>query len=703
MTILTSANGSLPLTLRKGETLVIRNYSGTETVTGSTVAREDVSSTTGSGAIAYGPQTSAATLTLSSSGSLDYQVVSGDLTPAVSALISQPTGQIVTPSGEVVGGNVDAIFVPKVATYGGIMDAVALAQTAIAAGKTAMVKFQPELYDISSAGIALPVLSGLTYEGSDYVLDSGLNITGGTIIQGNNTFDVFAANVTANGAPPATMSALHAEGVYSAHIRDLSIFRARRGITLGAKWKAGVYKGSVKRVRVVDNSDWGVYFENSQYSDFESISVGPQAGLGSGAGRWCSSIPTTLFNYGNHKIIGLFSEDGDYRTRGWCFHAYGGLGSSNGVAFNDINVFKAQRNCNGTKITVAATMVNGSADITVPDASVFPVDMPVTVSASVNGLSVNAVYFVIYSQGTTVRLSYMMGGESAHVSNGSTAVNLVTWGYQAMEWVGYGDTNNSNGRNYIQPSTAIALDLEGTGTNMLYLQRTAINAQIGTAFSGTVGGTSQATTVAARESTGTWASVALVTHDFDGSSCQQLIANNVNRYTSGGSMPGERPLGTFRDDSPNQYGINLSSNPNDGHWLSLKGVNNSGSGFVYPLQPMGQRTLIRNEASLSLNGQMAGSLGYTGTVNATRTLPTLSGNTEAVNTFVGCTFEIGNYSTTAGVTLTVNTAANQPFNRQPGKTSVVLAIGQSISLRAHNNNGADWFWQIVGASPGVTI
>lgn len=104
MTILTSANGSLPLTLRKGETLVIRNYSGAETVTGSTAAREDVSSTAGAGAVAYGPQSSAATLTISSSGSLDYSVVAGDMSPAVNALVSVPTGQIVTPSGDVVGG-----------------------------------------------------------------------------------------------------------------------------------------------------------------------------------------------------------------------------------------------------------------------------------------------------------------------------------------------------------------------------------------------------------------------------------------------------------------------------------------------------------------------------------------------------------------------------------------------------------------------
>lgn len=89
MTILTSANGSLPLTLRKGETLVVRNYSGAEVVLGSTVFRDKAVSM-GDGAFAYGPQTRDVSLTLSTSGSLDYQVVSGDVTPAedLSASIS---------------------------------------------------------------------------------------------------------------------------------------------------------------------------------------------------------------------------------------------------------------------------------------------------------------------------------------------------------------------------------------------------------------------------------------------------------------------------------------------------------------------------------------------------------------------------------------------------------------------------------------
>lgn len=91
MTILTSANGSLPLTLRKGETLVIRNYSGSDVVSGSTVLRETV----GDGSVIYGPQTSNVTVNLSSTGQLDYITVMGDPTPRESSLLisgaSRPT------------------------------------------------------------------------------------------------------------------------------------------------------------------------------------------------------------------------------------------------------------------------------------------------------------------------------------------------------------------------------------------------------------------------------------------------------------------------------------------------------------------------------------------------------------------------------------------------------------------------------------
>ena len=78
MTILTSANGSLPLSLRKGETLVIRNYSGIETVTGSSADREEAVTSLGSGAVVYGPQAVDSSIVLSTSGQLDYSTVMGD-------------------------------------------------------------------------------------------------------------------------------------------------------------------------------------------------------------------------------------------------------------------------------------------------------------------------------------------------------------------------------------------------------------------------------------------------------------------------------------------------------------------------------------------------------------------------------------------------------------------------------------------------
>lgn len=98
MTILSAASGSLPLSLRKGETLVIRNYSGTETVTGSTAVREDASVALGSGAVVYGPQTGAASLVLSTSGQLDYSTVMGDPLPAPS-IVSPIVAAIDTPVG----------------------------------------------------------------------------------------------------------------------------------------------------------------------------------------------------------------------------------------------------------------------------------------------------------------------------------------------------------------------------------------------------------------------------------------------------------------------------------------------------------------------------------------------------------------------------------------------------------------------------
>ena len=81
MPTFSNGQGTLILSLRKGETLMIRNLSGSETVRGSTVPQE----ATSGGVEVYGPQTSDTTIQLSTSGVLDYQVVVGDVTPSARA------------------------------------------------------------------------------------------------------------------------------------------------------------------------------------------------------------------------------------------------------------------------------------------------------------------------------------------------------------------------------------------------------------------------------------------------------------------------------------------------------------------------------------------------------------------------------------------------------------------------------------------
>ena len=76
MPTFSNGQGTLILSLRKGETLTVRNLSGAETVRGSTVPQESTSG----GIRAYGPQASDTSVQMTTTGTLEYQVVAGDVT-----------------------------------------------------------------------------------------------------------------------------------------------------------------------------------------------------------------------------------------------------------------------------------------------------------------------------------------------------------------------------------------------------------------------------------------------------------------------------------------------------------------------------------------------------------------------------------------------------------------------------------------------
>lgn len=108
---LTSTQSGLIRSVAKGNSLVVRNKSGVETVTGSSVAREDATAILGAGAYVYGPQTADSTLTISTTGVLDYDIVAGDPTPAGGAALvtrnastGSPSGLIDPATGQPLGG-----------------------------------------------------------------------------------------------------------------------------------------------------------------------------------------------------------------------------------------------------------------------------------------------------------------------------------------------------------------------------------------------------------------------------------------------------------------------------------------------------------------------------------------------------------------------------------------------------------------------
>lgn len=111
MPTLANGSGALRINVPKGSSLIIRNQSGVETVTGSSASREDAAYALGANAFVYGPQTASSDVSISTTGVLTYDIVAGDPTPAsVPAAVSrnattgQPSGLIDPATGQAVGG-----------------------------------------------------------------------------------------------------------------------------------------------------------------------------------------------------------------------------------------------------------------------------------------------------------------------------------------------------------------------------------------------------------------------------------------------------------------------------------------------------------------------------------------------------------------------------------------------------------------------
>lgn len=111
MPTLQTGSGALRINVPRGSTLIIRNQSGAETVTGSSAAREDATFALGAGAVVYGPQSSSSDVSITTTGVLTYDIVAGDATPATDDVrvsrnaATGAAGGLVDGTGQPVGGS----------------------------------------------------------------------------------------------------------------------------------------------------------------------------------------------------------------------------------------------------------------------------------------------------------------------------------------------------------------------------------------------------------------------------------------------------------------------------------------------------------------------------------------------------------------------------------------------------------------------
>jgi len=346
---------------------------------------------------------------------------------------------------------------------------------------------------------SLPMASNIIYLGDGYSLiytqypDSGsatLDTTKGTVLIGNGTFPAFTYNTsgltlaqatTLYGAPgPAAAStnfsnaALTNTGVINIGLKNFSI-----GIQAGAQYRMS-FLYSTFNVCATDCTQWGFWIENFQHCDncqfygFNNT-LGNVMFAASGAGYLAPG--NSYFN----AVLGSVKQGvQNAPIRNVVLAAY------NGSAFGSMAITHLQGNrFSQISSTQAATMSNGSPNIGVTDLTYFAVGMPVTFSATINGFTVNWIYFVLSVSGASGAGTITVGNYQPSLASqyrptgyvndvpfagtainaaGNTAVNIISQGFPCIEVVGLDNTS------IVASLSVLLLDAEGGGTTKTVFQ-----------------------------------------------------------------------------------------------------------------------------------------------------------------------------------------------------------------------------------------
>jgi hypothetical protein len=552
------------------------------------------------------------------------------------------------------------VFVPSAMTGAAI--AAAGAQAYAAGG--GIVKLMAGVYSVSAP---IPLYSGVIYEGTGAGFNQVHGSTPhGTILYGNTGIDCFYYNSTDAGSAPTVYTTFMNAMLQGGGVRGMTIQNFNHAIKVGGLWNAGCQFSEFKDL-YSKNCNWGFWFENFIECNFEGLMC-----LDSAQGNgWFMGSGGSALNNGNSTFRKLFAENGSGLTRNWVFGARG-VGTT--TAINDLTVLSIQTNGARVSISQAATMSNTSANISITDSTKFVVDMPVSVSSSANGFVAGQIYFITSIVGNVITLSDTMGGNSISAT-GSTATNIITYGFPQIEIVGYGS-------NIVQPCDFIDCDLEGGGAARLIMQNCRdVRAKImyleGANITGAQlvlrGSSNCEVSSCANGNSG-------LTTDFDGSSYNSRVFGpryeTTSKQAPNSGLGYTNFTGTDARVSTNtgclylsrSYGPDFTVNKN-GNFIDMASM---GIGFRSVTFASGG-TIYSSRTSLQV---------YSGAGGGNATLPTIVANGDGLMMII---------SNPSSGTLTINTSSSQTIN---GSGTSYVMPANSTHIFAACNNGGTLYWAV---------
>lgn len=290
---------------------------------------------------------------------------------------------------------------------------------------------------------------------------ASITAAGGTMLAPTGAFPAFTWNTTPLAAP-VSQAAFSATGLTNIGFKNIAFVGGTHGILAGAANNGSCWWSEFDNLYFFGQTAVGIQLTNYQHCRFDrQFSFNCQWGQLHIIDVAASFLAPGNSTYGDMYNIIPLSSATNMTARGITFITQASTG---GAANNNQFYFKRiqSNNFNRATTTQAATMVNTSTNITITDGTKWAVGMPATASATVNGFTVNKIYFVVSVAANVIQLALTYGG-AAIAATGNTAVNLVNTGFPAFEMISLAGNTNTN-------AIIENLDVEGGGTCAVLFQ-----------------------------------------------------------------------------------------------------------------------------------------------------------------------------------------------------------------------------------------